>query len=107
MVNYHRRREAAESVVHQIQEQGGAARAIQCDVSELLQHPRLVEAAMESWGRLDVLVNNAGITSPGRKDVLEATAESWDQVLATNLKGPFFLTQLCAADDSVARGRHD
>jgi 3-oxoacyl-[acyl-carrier protein] reductase len=45
---------------------------------------------------LDVLVNNAGITSQGRKDVLEASEESWDLVFDTNLKGPFFLTQLVA-----------
>jgi NAD(P)-dependent dehydrogenase (short-subunit alcohol dehydrogenase family) len=45
---------------------------------------------------MDVLVNNAGITSPGRLDLLEATEESWDQVFATNLKGPFFLAQRAA-----------
>jgi NAD(P)-dependent dehydrogenase (short-subunit alcohol dehydrogenase family) len=45
---------------------------------------------------VDVLVNNAGITSPGRKDLLEVMPESWDQVLATNLKGPFFLSQRVA-----------
>ena len=43
-----------------------------------------------------MLVNNAGITSQGRKDVLEATEESWDVVFDTNLKGPFFLAQLAA-----------
>jgi NAD(P)-dependent dehydrogenase (short-subunit alcohol dehydrogenase family) len=43
-----------------------------------------------------VLVNNAGISSLGRKDLLEATEESWDQVLGTNLKGPFFLSQAAA-----------
>jgi 3-oxoacyl-[acyl-carrier protein] reductase len=42
------------------------------------------------------LVNNAGISSPGRRDVLEATEESWDEVFATNLKGPFFLAQIAA-----------
>ena len=51
---------------------------------------------MDEFGRLDVLVNNAGITSQGRKDILEATEESWDLVFNTNLKGPFFLSQLVA-----------
>src|SRR6185295_11645826 len=55
-----------------------------------------VERALSEFGRLDVLVNNAGITSPGRKDLLEATEESWDQVFAVNLKGPFFLAQAAA-----------
>ncbi len=43
-----------------------------------------------------MLVNNAGIPSPGRKDILEATEESFDQIIAVNLKGPYFLTQLAA-----------
>ncbi len=59
---------------------------------------QLVETALAAWDRLDVLVNNAGITSPGRKDLLEVTPESWDQVLAINLKGPFFLAQRVARE---------
>ena len=47
-------------------------------------------------GRLDVLVNNAGITSPGRNDILDVTEEDLDTVLDVNLKGPFFLTQTLA-----------
>ena len=47
-------------------------------------------------GRLDLLVNNAGITSPGRADLLELAESNWDAVFATNLKGPFFLSQLAA-----------
>jgi NAD(P)-dependent dehydrogenase (short-subunit alcohol dehydrogenase family) len=50
------------------------------------------------WGRIDVLVNNAGITSVGRRDILEATEDSWDRVLAVNLKGPYFLTQRVARE---------
>ena len=59
---------------------------------------RLVDDVLARWGRIDVLVNNAGITSAGRKDILEATEESWDRVLAVNLKGPFFLTQRVARE---------
>src|SRR5262249_53931332 len=50
------------------------------------------------WGRIDLLVNNAGITSIGRKDILEATEESWDRVLDVNLKGPYFLSQRVARE---------
>jgi NAD(P)-dependent dehydrogenase (short-subunit alcohol dehydrogenase family) len=57
---------------------------------------RLVETTLNGFGRIDVLVNNAGITSVGRRDILEATRESWDRVLAVNLEGPFFLSQLVA-----------
>ncbi len=59
---------------------------------------RIVDAVLAAWGRIDLLVNNAGITSVGRRDILEATEESWDRVLAVNLKGPFFLTQRVARE---------
>jgi NAD(P)-dependent dehydrogenase (short-subunit alcohol dehydrogenase family) len=96
VVNYHRNREPAEAVVRQIAEQGGQAVAVQADVANLNDHGKLIDAAVTHWQRLDLLVNNAGITSPGRHDVLETTADGWDLVLDTNLKGPFFLAQLAA-----------
>jgi 3-oxoacyl-[acyl-carrier protein] reductase len=86
-VNFHSNRVAADEVVLEIEQAGGGALAIQADIGD---------ETLAQWGRLDVLVNNAGITSVGRKDLLEATEESWDKVFATNLKGPFFLAQLAA-----------
>lgn len=68
----------------------------QGDVSSADDRARLVDAVLGRWGRIDLLVNNAGITSVGRKDLLEATEASWDQVLGVNLKGPYFLTQAIA-----------
>ena len=57
-----------------------------------------MDEVLGRWDRIDVLVNNAGVTSVGRCDILEATEDSWDQVLAVNLKGPFFLTQRVARE---------
>lgn len=95
-VNYFRSREAADEVVADIQRTGGVAVAVGGDVGTAEDRAGLIEGTYAHFGRLDVLVNNAGITSQGRKDVLEATEASWDLVFATNLKGPFFLAQLAA-----------
>lgn len=69
---------------------------VQADISMGADRQRLIATVRETLGRLDLLVNNAGITSPGRRDLLEATEESWDAVMSINLRGPFFLTQLSA-----------
>ena len=66
------------------------------DVSDSADREQMIVAIRDRFGRLDVLVNNAGITSPGRKDILEAEEEAFDRVVGVNLKGPFFLTQLAA-----------
>ncbi len=96
VVNYLRNRERGEQVVEAIERAGGTAIAVSADVGAAEGRAALVDSAVRQFGRLDILVNNAGITSPGRKDLLEATEESWDQVFDTNLKGPFFLAQLAA-----------
>jgi len=95
-VNYASRPDAAEEVVAEITAAGGRAIAVKANVGSAQDRQTLVTKTLEAFGRLDVLVNNAGITSQGRKDVLEATEESWDVVFDTNLKGPFFLSQLAA-----------
>ena len=95
-VNYHSNRTAADEVVRAIETAGGKAIAVQADIGVSADRARLVDETMSQFGRLDLLVNNAGITSVGRKDLLEATEKSWDTVFATNLKGPFFLAQLAA-----------
>jgi 3-oxoacyl-[acyl-carrier protein] reductase len=70
----------------------------QGDVSVAADRERMVDGVLTAWGRIDVLVNNAGITSVGRRDILEATEESWDRVLGVNLKGAFFLCQRVARE---------
>jgi len=87
---------AAEAVVAHVESRGGVAVAIGADVGSAADRERLVAETVAHFGRLDILVNNAGITSPGRRDLLEATEEGWAQVFDTNLKGPFFLSQLAA-----------
>jgi NAD(P)-dependent dehydrogenase (short-subunit alcohol dehydrogenase family) len=66
------------------------------DVSDLDAHERLLDAIDARYGRLDVLVNNAGVAPRERNDLLEATPESFDRVLDINLRGPYFLTQQVA-----------
>jgi 3-oxoacyl-[acyl-carrier protein] reductase len=95
-VNYVSNAAAAEKVVAEILDSGAKAIALAGDVASGTDRAAMVDRMIGEFGRLDVLVNNAGITSPGRKDLLEATEESWDKVLGTNLKGPFFLSQLTA-----------
>jgi NAD(P)-dependent dehydrogenase (short-subunit alcohol dehydrogenase family) len=68
----------------------------QGDVGSAADRASIIQKVKDEFGRLDVLINNAGITSPGRKDLLEADEESFDRVVAVNLKGPYFLTQLAA-----------
>ncbi len=95
-VNYASNRKAADEVVAKIEGSGSAAIAVEGDVGCTEDRAHLVQQTRSQFGRLDLLVNNAGITSPGRRDLLEATEQSWDRVFDTNLKGPFFLAQQCA-----------
>ncbi|GIW78741.1 MAG: 3-ketoacyl-ACP reductase [Gemmatales bacterium] len=96
-VNYAGNAEAAAKTCALI---GNESRSFACqaDVGKRADRERLVDQILEHWGRIDVLVNNAGITSIGRRDILEAGEDSWDKVLAVNLKGPFFLTQRVARE---------
>ena len=64
------------------------------DIGVAADREALFAATLEKFGHLDALVNNAGITSPGRKDITEAREEDFDTVISVNLKGPFFLSQL-------------
>jgi NAD(P)-dependent dehydrogenase (short-subunit alcohol dehydrogenase family) len=66
------------------------------DVSQPALHASVLAAVRQRFGRLDTLVNNAGIAPKVRADLLEASEESYDQVMAVNLKGPYFMTQKAA-----------
>lgn len=69
---------------------------IQADISDRQGRSRLMKFVEHEWGWLDVLVNNAGVAPSVRADLLEATEESFDRLMAINLKGPYFLTQAAA-----------
>jgi len=66
------------------------------DVSNKEDRLQMVEAILDRFGKINVLVNNAGIAPFERKDILEATEESFEMVLNVNLQGPYFLTQMVA-----------
>lgn len=68
----------------------------QGDISSTTDRKKMIQKVKDHFHRLDVLVNNAGIAPKERRDILEATEESFDQVLSTNLKGNYFLTQQAA-----------
>jgi glucose 1-dehydrogenase len=96
VVNYSASAEAAAGVVREIESSGGRAVAEQADVGELSSHERLVRCALERFGRLDILVNNAAIDR--RVPVLEASPEQWDAVFHVNLRGAYFLAQRAARE---------
>ncbi len=106
--------EAAARECQELCQQAGAGKLrveiVQGDVSQGADRARMIDFVRDTFGRLDLLVNNAGITSPGRADILEATEESFDKVVGVNLRGPYFLTQRaarlmidCAPLDSAPR----
>jgi 3-oxoacyl-[acyl-carrier protein] reductase len=72
------------------------ARACQADISQARDRQQLIEFTRQTFHRLDLLVNNAGVAPEIRADLLEATEESFDRLIKINVKGPFFLSQLAA-----------
>jgi len=86
---YRGRRDAAES----LQAETGCE-IFQCDIASKDDRFNLIAFCREKFGRLDLLVNNAGIAQKQRLDIVEASEESFDELIGTNVKGPHFLTQL-------------
>lgn len=75
---------------------GARAAYFEADISDLAAHGPLVDGIRSEFGRLNVLVNNAGVTTDVRGDLLDATPESFDRLIRINLRGPYFLTQRVA-----------
>lgn len=92
VVNYCHSKQAAESIVKKIIDNGGEAIAVQADVSNEHKCQHLVEQTIKRFGQLDVLINNAGTTTFVPHQELDLlTADIWQTTLATNLLGPFFM----------------
>lgn len=88
VATYRDRRDAAEALAAET-----GADIVRSDISSADDRRALVEYVRSEHGRLDLLVNNAGMAPRERRDILVASVESFDELIATNLKGPHFLTQ--------------
>lgn len=86
----------AEATLAGIAERGGRGSFAAADVADLRRHDALVDETWDAFGRLDCLVNNAGVGVLSRGDLLDVSVESYDRCLSVNLRGAFFLTQRIA-----------
>ncbi len=83
-------------VQREVEERDASFLPIRGDISALDDHKRILDEVLDCYGRVDVLVNNAGIAPEKRMDVLATTPVSFDRVMSVNARGPFFLTQRVA-----------
>ena len=96
VVNYRGNTEAADATRQAVESAGAACLLVQADVATAHDRAQLLTETLARFGRIDLLVNNAGMAPRQRVDLLEVSEASYDEVMAVNLKGPFFLTQAIA-----------
>ena len=82
--------------IHELRSKGADCEYFKADISDSDDRVQLVKNVLKSYGRIDLLVNNAGVAPEVRTDILEATESSYERVMNINLKGPYFLTQQVA-----------
>ncbi|HMV86382.1 MAG TPA: 3-ketoacyl-ACP reductase [Blastocatellia bacterium] len=106
VINYAGNATAAEECLQLVREAGGDGITVQADVASAEDRARLLGEVLAAYGRIDLLVNNAGVAPNVRADLLEAGEESFDRLININLKGPYFLTQSVARQmiEQVQRG---
>lgn len=98
MINFHENIGAAEQVRESISALGMPAEICQGDIAAKSHRDLIVEYTMEHFGRIDLLVNNAGVAPKVRTDILETDEKSYDLILDVNLRAPYFLTQRVARE---------
>ena len=86
-----RRREKLEETLAILKQEGGEALAVECDVTKAADTERVVKAAEDYFGKVNVLVNNAGALSVSTVETISEA--DWDRVMATNVKGPFLMSR--------------
>lgn len=101
VIDYVAHPEETESLIDRIEHAGGHAVGVDADITRADDLHRMVQKAVDAFGSLDVLVNNAGIED--RKSLLEETEDGYDKVMAVNMKSAFFGTQ-AAAKQFIAQG---
>ena len=94
-INYLKEKDAALEVGGEIERLGAAIHLLQADVADFLGVQAMVKQAAEKAGRIDVLINNAGITR--NRSIIKMPPADWHDVMRTNLDGAFFLTRECGA----------
>jgi NAD(P)-dependent dehydrogenase (short-subunit alcohol dehydrogenase family) len=95
-INYAGNSVAADECLALVRSAGGDGITVQADISISTDRERLVADTVDRFGRIDLLVNNAGVAPEKRADILDASEESFDRLIRINLKGPYFLTQAVA-----------
>jgi 3-oxoacyl-[acyl-carrier protein] reductase len=96
VVNYAGNASAADECLQLVRKAGGDGVTVQADVASAEDRAQLLAEVLAAYGRIDLLVNNAGVAPTVRADLLEAGEESFDRLININLKGPYFLTQAVA-----------
>ncbi len=97
--------EGMEIIGPEIEKRGSQFFPVGLDISCTLCHKEVVKNILERFGRIDFLVNNAGVAPLQREDILEVKEESYDRVMNINLKGPFFFAQKIAREMIWLKGQ--